>query len=208
LLSKWPLSANSSRLKDVPTEPITVMQSKGNIELFPTTLIESNAMKRLVTLILSAALLCPMWAGAQSTTPSIQGPLHYVGNLVVNYYYTSLPLSAVNSWCSSITDLRLNIQTPNNASPIKAVSGYFNCSTGKWSAFSGTLIATSNGMPNTSNAATTGYTGAFTLGLSQMSCIFPADLSSTTCQLFGVNMGFPEISELIGNATFTYTSAP
>ena len=174
----------------------------------PATLIESNAMKKLITLITSAALLCPMWAGAQTTTtPSIQGPLHYVGSLVVNYYYSSLP-TLFGSYCSSITDLRLNIQTPNNASPIKAVSGYFNCSTGRWSAFSGTLIATSNGMPNTSNAATTGYTGAFTLGLSQMSCIFPADLSSTTCQLFGVDMGFPEASELIGTSTFTYTSAP
>ena len=79
MLSKCLISANSSRLKDVPTEPITVMQSKGNIELFPTTLIESNAMKRLVTLILSAALLCPMWAGAQvpnsSTTQTTVGAL-------------------------------------------------------------------------------------------------------------------------------------
>jgi hypothetical protein len=55
------------------------MLSKGNISLYPTTLIESNAMKRLISLVLSAALLYPMWATAQ-TTPTIAGTLNWTLN--------------------------------------------------------------------------------------------------------------------------------
>lgn len=50
------------------------MLTRGNIKLFPTTLIESNAMKKLITSILSAALLWPMWVVGQ-TTPTIAGTL-------------------------------------------------------------------------------------------------------------------------------------
>lgn len=172
-------------------------------------------MKKLINLITSVVLLCPMVASAQTfSTPSILGPLHYSGSLMINSSYVSLP-TLYGGWCAQITDLRLNIQPPNNASPIKAVSGYFNCASGSWQTFSGTLVAiinglpnTTNGLPNTNNATTTGYTGTFTLGLTQMMCTFPADLIQANCQLFALNGYNPLIANIIGETSFYYTNAP
>jgi hypothetical protein len=162
-------------------------------------------MKKLLALILSAALLCPMWAGAQTTTtPSIQGPLHYVGSLTV-YAAKAAQLNPAYfaGTCTVLTDLRLNIQSANNVSPIKDVSGYYNCSGGSWSTFAGALVAmNSSGLPNTSNEATTGYLGTFTLGSMQMNCSFPADLSTVFCQLFASDGTF------VGQGPFKYTSVP
>jgi hypothetical protein len=171
-------------------------------------------MKKLNTLILSVALLCPMWAGAQTvTTPSILGPLHYSGGLMINSSYAFLP-TLYGGQCAQITDLRLNIQPPNNASPIKGVSGYFNCLDGSWQTFSGALVATitglpntTNGLPNTTNATTTGYTGTFTLGLTQMMCTFPADLTQANCQLFAI-LGANTFPLIIGDSSFYYTNTP
>ena len=162
-------------------------------------------MKKINTLILSAALLCPMWAGAQtSTTPSIQGPLHYVGGLTV-YAAKAVQLNPAFfvSTCIALTDLRLNIQSANNASPIKDVSGYYNCAGGSWSTFSGALVAVNGSGPNTSNAATTAYIGTFTLGSMQMNCSIPSDLLSISCQLIASD-GMTSA----GVGYFTYTSAP
>jgi hypothetical protein len=84
---------------DVPTELITVILYKGNIRIFLTTLIESNAMKRLITLIFSAVLLCPMWARAQ-TTPTIIGTFTWnfnpqlgIQGYPFNFTVSSLPLT-------------------------------------------------------------------------------------------------------------------
>jgi hypothetical protein len=159
-------------------------------------------MKNLITLILSAVLLCPMWAGAQTTTtPSFQGQLHYSGNLEVLDYF----LMTSGEPCNSITNLRFNIQSPNNASPIKYVSGYLNCSNGPWSTISGALVATNGNLPNTANATTTGYTGTFTLGFDKMICNFPANLSSVFCRFYFFN---GNRTGQLGSGTFNYTSAP
>ena len=84
-------------------------------------------MKRLITLIFSAALLCPMFVGAQTkTTPSIHGPLHYSGTIVVDDFYPTSPYQNSDP-CTRITDLYLNIQSPNNASPMKVLSGMLFC---------------------------------------------------------------------------------
>jgi hypothetical protein len=168
-------------------------------------------MKRLITLILSAALLCPMWAGAQTTTtPSIQGQLHFAGGFSLNQSYDQLQY--VNSaYCTKITDLRLNIQSPNSLSPIKFVSGYVTCAPGysdSWVPFSGTLIATnSDYSPNTTNATTIYYVGSFTLGLSQLRCNFPGNLSSASCSLYAVR-GDRSEPAYAGGGNFTYTTAP
>jgi hypothetical protein len=159
-------------------------------------------MKKLLSLFVSAVLLSPMWAGAQTTTtPSILGPLHYSGSFEVLDYM----LLSLDKPCTNITNLRLNIQSPNNASPIKHVSGYLNCSTGEWLIISGGLVATSGGLPNISNTTTTGYTGTFAVGVDQLVCTFPADLSSAACRLYfsnGNNLG------MLGLGTLKYTSAP
>jgi hypothetical protein len=163
-------------------------------------------MKKINTLILSAALLCPMWVGAQTTTtPSILGPLHYSGNFSVNGAEWILAVSVSESPCYYITNLRLNIQAPNNASPIKGVSGYFTCADNVWAPFSGAIIAQANDAPNTTNAPNSTYTGNFTLGFAVMRCDFPSDLLSADCRLF-INLNNAQYP--INNARFTYTSAP
>jgi hypothetical protein len=163
-------------------------------------------MKRLITLIFSAALLSPMWAGAQTTTtPSIQGQLHYSGNITAIGASYSLLNPAYSMLCPRITDLRLNIQSPNNASPVKSVSGYFSCSGGAWAPFYGTLVATINRLPNNTNADTTNYTGVFTLGLTQMNCYFLADLSSAICDLYASN---GRDLTPVGSGIFNHTDAP
>jgi hypothetical protein len=164
-------------------------------------------MKKLNTLILSVALLCPMWAGAQTnSTPSILGPLHYSGSMMINGAQQLVAVSASDNQCLYITNLRLNIQAPNNASPIKGVSGYFTCADNVWAPFSGALIATSgDNIPNITNATTSGYTGNFTLGLAVMRCDFPSDLLSANCGLY---LNFEYAQYLVNSARFTYTSAP
>jgi hypothetical protein len=169
-------------------------------------------MKRLITSILSAALLSPMWAGAQTkTTPSILGPLHYVGALNVdNQYSTTLNPVLYVYPCFTITDLRLIIQSPNNSSPIKAVSGYYTCELGHTlSTFSGTLVAVDfDNRPISIDKpqATFRYLGTFTLGLMSMSCDFSSDLKKAYCSLY-VHLNGDTI-DVVGRAEFSYTSAP
>jgi hypothetical protein len=148
-----------------------------------------------------------MWAGAQTnSTPSILGPLHYSGSMMINGAQQLVAVSASDNQCLYITNLRLNIQAPNNASPIKGVSGYFTCADNVWAPFSGALIATSgDNIPNITNATTSGYTGNFTLGLAVMRCDFPSDLLSANCGLY---LNFEYAQYLVNSARFTYTSAP
>jgi uncharacterized membrane protein len=171
-------------------------------------------MKRLISLIFSAVLLCPMLAGAQTTTtPSIHGQLHFSGLLNVD---PSNSVFLMTYPCSQITDLRFNIEAPNNATPIKGVTGYFSCSGGAWGPFSGALIGTTaNNLPNIAVGPTSGFTGTFTLGFTQMTCSFQANFLQGYCELFaptvvgGVN-GTSQTSFmlLIGLSTFLYTPAP
>ena len=185
---------------------MTALLSKGNIGLFLTILTECRAMKKLLTLILSALLLCPILAGAQTTTnPTISGPLHFIG------YMALISTIVSNGGCSSVTDIRLNIESPNNSTPIKNTNGYFTCTGGTWSPFFGTLVATSGIAPNTTNATTTGYTGNFNLGFTQMLCYFNGNLTIANCNVFvSNNLPTPNTSppNLLGSGDFIYTSAP
>ena len=172
-------------------------------------------MKRLITLILSAVLLCPTWAVAQTTTtPSISGQLHYSGYLSMMSIQNNYLISLNTFECTRITDLRLNIQSPNSASPIKGVSGIFNCPGGVWAPFSGTLVAMAGTNPNYGNSTTTGYTGTFTLGLAQMRCTFSADLTSANCVVFVIGStpssfsSNPLVPYEVGSGIFTITSVP
>ena len=107
----------------IPTLPTSV-----NIRLFLTTLIETNAMKRLITLITSAVLLCPMLAGAQTLTKTLND-LSWTGSLSLpnSTYPIAGQASAVLSYCNTITNITLQIQLPSNNSAIMPVNGYFNC---------------------------------------------------------------------------------
>ena len=197
------------------------MPSSDIIWLIPTTLIESNAMKRLITLIFSAALLCPMWAGAQTaTTPSIVGQIHLKGNIPLDSVNTPMPgmpaaiigtlFPVPGMTCNSITDVRVNIQSPNNATPIHATNGYFTCTNGVsfWRPFSGTLIAqTFGGDPVTNSSTVASYEGNFNLGVVQMRCIIGADTFESFCTLYTTNTTTGPI-QLGKSAYLYYTSAP
>jgi uncharacterized membrane protein len=180
-------------------------------------------MKRLITLIFSAALLSPIGASAQTTTtPSIHGQLHFSGLLNVNPLYSSLMMNYNNSSCNQITDLRFNIEAPNNSTPIKGVTGYFSCSGGVWGPFSGALIGTTaiisngtivNNLPNIAVGPTSGFTGTFTFGFTQMTCNFDGNFLQGYCELFAVNVtntvqGLVSGLLGIGNGSFLYTPAP
>jgi hypothetical protein len=177
--------------------------------IYLSILIESNDMKRLITPILYAALLFPMWASAQTkTTPSILGQLNYSGNLVVSASTETL-VTTTSFPCLSINSLSLNIKIPNNASPIQDVSGYLTCSNelGAWSPFSGALVATYNGLPTTTYMTTVnGYRGNFLLGFMVLTCNFSIDMTSTYCMLYA-NVDSTSMPTGIGPSLFTYTSA-
>lgn len=117
---------NSSPSADVPTKSITALLSKVNIGSFPTTLIESNAMKRLITLILSAVLLCPMWAGAQTITTTLED-ISWSGSLSLGSF-GPIFIQGLYLNCNTITNITLQIQLPSNNSAIIPVSGVYNCS--------------------------------------------------------------------------------
>lgn len=96
-----------------------------NIWLFLTALIESNAMKRLITLIFSAVLLSPVWFSAQ-TTPSILPPFSWAGTMELTQssgiHFSYFPTQAL------IAKINLSIEVPNNNSASMGANGYFNCS--------------------------------------------------------------------------------
>ncbi len=139
-----------------------------------------------------------MWAGAQSTTPSILGPLNYRAEIGDMFQIPSNNIG-LSQGCSAIFYLILNIQTPNNASPIKAVNGYLSCDSNfpkePTALFNGTLIAVNHitSASFTSNGATNGYKGNFNLGPSQMSCFFSADLINADCTLSAVINNLPTV---------------
>ena len=97
--------------------------------LFPMTLIESNAVKRLIILILSAVLLCPMWATAQ-TAPSGSSTQTVVRALNTLDFYLNLqlPFIAVASrgnfmFARWIHQLKITPYLPNNNSVSILFSG-------------------------------------------------------------------------------------
>ena len=158
-----------------------------------------------------------MWAGAQTkTTPSILGQLRWTGSLNLQFVpygnsgFNGSSLAVPSKLCNTITDFRINIQSPNNATPIYAVNGYFTCDSGAWAPFSGTLVATDSstnpiaagtpmGLANINN-----FIGNFNLGLLAMACSINAELFLAQCEVV-VNGGTP-LS--LGKGNFIYTSVP
>jgi hypothetical protein len=127
---------------------IPTLHTSVNIWLFLTTLIESNAMKRLITLIASAVLMCPVWASAQ-TTPTLVDDMTWTGKLSLTGV---LPLYAQAARafgnCNTITNFTLQLQLPSNNSAIIPVNGYYTCDPNDnngqvfLTPFSGTMLAT------------------------------------------------------------------
>jgi len=84
-------------------------------------------MKRLITLIFSAALLSPMLAGAQST-PKLLEDLTWTGSLpLAGFSPIAVQGAGVFGKCNTITNFTLQLQLPSNHSPIIPVNGYYTC---------------------------------------------------------------------------------
>lgn len=139
--------------------PISLM-----ISCYLTTLIKSNAMKKLITLIFSAVLLCPMWAGAQSITRTLED-ISWSGSLSlpIDSYPIVSQATAPYRKCNTITNITLQIQLPSNNSAIIPVNGVYNCSPSDNSQYiyptplSGTMV----GMANAISLATQVYPATF-----------------------------------------------
>jgi hypothetical protein len=152
-------------------------------------------MKKLITLIFSAVLLCPMWAGAQTkTTPSMVGPLKYSGEIILirdDSWKLSLRVD-VN--CRRINAFVINILLPNNESPVKHANGHFEClaltpysplaTNTAWTPFAGTITATNGLNPASAGGPITGYIGNFNVSAGHATCDFSADLINATCELY------------------------
>ncbi len=114
--------------------PISLM-----ISCYLTTLIKSIAMKKLITLIASAVLMCPMWAGAQVPTSSDKTTT-VVGSFAPLSWSFPSPLQITPSvtysganliTLNSIITMSLTFFVPNNGSFAFGVSGIAesqNCS--------------------------------------------------------------------------------
>jgi len=136
-------------------------------------------MKNLFSLILSAALLCPMWAGAQTKTiPSVLGPLHYSGIL-------AFPPESGDIPCYVIRGFTMHVHVPNNESPVKPSDIVFTCINSSMIGF-GTFVAMNGLKPASDGAPITGYLGGYKIFLGppvKVNCEFTTDLMRATCKL-------------------------
>jgi hypothetical protein len=148
-------------------------------------------MKKLITLIFSAVLLCPMWASAQSTTPSVLPSVKWTGNMILTPLLDSYMPQVVPINCGVIQEIHLSITVPNNHSAVHAVHGYFSCNPryGNLNVLShlpltGTVLAlTSNGEPASSNSITSSYRLGLHAGLLIFNCSIQASNLEMICTL-------------------------
>jgi hypothetical protein len=183
------LTAISRRLASEVTESITALLSKGNIRLFTTTLIEGNAMKRLITLIFSAALLCPMWSFAGTTTTAttpLNLQLSSNGGIGMTIPITYVTTTSNSDQVSRLTNLYFLVITPNNINGIFSVSGYANVNnltgTAAYSMpLTGTIVTvTNNSLYNES--APTAYSATFIISSTiSINCILNINTFLGTC---------------------------
>jgi hypothetical protein len=150
-------------------------------------------MKRLVTLILSAALLCPMWVGAQvpnsSTTQTTVGALGILKWRMSNASNGGsdsrrlmiTPTSTLYGTTESIKYLLLNMLVPNNSSGIFPINGVVQVGEGSYVLpVSGTASTVdSNG---SIDANYTTITLIFYVGLNLINCNLSASTLSGGCQ--------------------------
>ena len=168
----------------IPTLPTSV-----NIWLFPTTLIESNAMKRLITLIASAALLSPIWsfAGTATTaTPTINLQLSSLGVIGMSIPNTYVTTTSRSDQAGYLTNLIFLINTPNNNDGFFQVSGYANVNnlngTAAYSVpLAGSMVTvTNNALYNI--IAPTAYSATFIISSTvSINCILNINTLQGTC---------------------------
>jgi hypothetical protein len=163
-------------------------------------------MKRLIALITTAALLCPMWATAQtSTTPSTMPSVTWTGSLVLpsqdSVDYQLLPRAGYD--CDAIKMIYLSITVPNNHSAVKGVNGYFDCYGSSFAisdnppfSLSGNLIAlNSDGQVTGPNDAVSTYKATLNLGGLVLYCSVQASNLNMSCNAGALTGGqLPSLS--------------
>lgn len=125
-------------------------------------------MKRLISLITSAVLLCPMWSFAGTTTTAtslvnLQISSNGVNAMLIPYTYVTT--TSNSDVVGILTNLYFFVITPNNTNGIFLVSGYANVNNNSGTAaysmpLTGTLVTvTNNSLYNES--APTAYSATF-----------------------------------------------
>jgi len=136
-------------------------------------LIESNAMKKLITLILSAVFLCPMWAGAQST-PSVIGTLNWtVAELPITILVPPSPTVPAIVTVANMIGLTISITSLQTGSGFYSLTG-----------FSLDVVdSASYNVPLTGAMIESGsfYTMSFTTGQNQVACEISAATLNGNC---------------------------
>ena len=173
-------------------------------------------MKRLITLIFSAVLLCPMLAGAQ-TVPNQSSTQTTVGALgtmkwTVGAGCNSLPvIEAIMNYSDGttpqqfgtcLTNLYLNMLAPNNKSGIFPINGFLTSEGEMALPVSGTAL-TVNASGNPSSAYTN-INLAINIGANLLSCsLFATSLFGycTVNQAYSINKSGSFVITYLGIAT-------
>ena len=160
-------------------------------------------MKKLITLIFSAVLMCPMWAGAQTRTPTPTTPTtpSVLGSYQWNFSSstsagilspTTIPNNNGALLINTLQYMLLNIVQPQNNEGFFMISGtalVYNIAGVQPSyvanlPVAGSMISTINngGQAIYSNGgAATGYMATFYIGASSFTCNLSATTLSGTC---------------------------
>jgi hypothetical protein len=174
-------------------------------------------MKRLIPLIFSAVLLCPMWAGAQTvpnqssmqTTVGALGTMKWIVEEGGCTEYTSLPVIVANldngvpiPFGSCLQNLYLNMLVPNNKSGIFPINGFLTAEGQIALPVSGTaLTVTASGNPS---SAYTNINLAINIGANLLSCSLYATSLSGYCtvnQAYSINKSGSFVITYLGIAT-------
>ncbi|MBU3618731.1 hypothetical protein [Polynucleobacter sp. JS-Fieb-80-E5] len=158
-------------------------------------------MKKLITLIFSAVLLCPMLAGAATTTPSVAGPILWslggVGSSFAGFINsTQIPYAGGATSVNAVEYMIVNITDPKNSEGFFSIAGtalvyYINPNNlTQLGPFTGSIPVTGTMIPTISinnqtqysNGGTpTGYVATFYIGTGSFTCNLSVSTLNGTC---------------------------
>ena len=166
-------------------------------------------MKKLLSLFVSAALMCPMWASAQvptsSTTQTKVGALGIMGWKISGLTLANVFIPPVDNPLipnvTTINNLYLNMLVPNNSSGLFPINGFVNYSENEAALpVSGTAITT-----NIFGVLSSDYTYivlSFSAGFNSITCTITANNLNGSCSSFGI--GTTNGAVVTSNASLTY----
>jgi hypothetical protein len=159
--------------------------------------------------MISAVLLCPMWANAQvqGAAPKILDDMTWVGSLWLPDNMISF---AAQQSCTTVSGITLSIQLPNNNSAIFPVNGFITCNGSLLPIAGGTMVGVAPS--NTGNGWMPASSG-LPIGLNFLTLQLPGSVT-LSCQMeigFSMFCGATYLQSLDGGAglgtgggSFTY----